>query len=113
MAQYAQNPGEKQELLKLASPDNKEYFESQILAERQSIVTVLEVRLCNRSIVACKVVKFNVYSLQNFPSVSLPLEVFLDVAERAKPRYYSISSSPKVLSVPRNCACISIHFLFS
>lgn len=43
LALYASDADEKRELLKLASPDNKHYFEAKILMAKHCIVSVLEV----------------------------------------------------------------------
>ncbi len=43
LAQYATSVDEKAELLKLSQPEHKDAFDARIVAERQSIVTVLEV----------------------------------------------------------------------
>jgi hypothetical protein len=80
----------------------QEDFKAEVMDRRLSLVGVLEVRLrmiaqeLGALIDTSLLCLHHSHSLQAFPSVTLPVAAFLDLAERTQPAYYSISSSPKV-----------------
>lgn len=82
LAQHASDPAQRKRLLHLASPAGKEDMVAYIIQPARSLMEVL----------------------QAFPSAQPPLGVFFaSVAPRLAPRYYSISSSPKMHPTTVHC----------
>jgi NADPH-ferrihemoprotein reductase len=76
LAEYTQDPAEKEKLLKMASstPEGKEMYMDWIVHDHRHILAVLE----------------------DMPSIQPPLDHLCELLHRLHPRYYSISSSYKV-----------------
>jgi NADPH-ferrihemoprotein reductase len=74
LAQYTSDEGEKKRLLNLASeePDLQELYEQYIVHDCRTITEVLD----------------------DFKTIKVKLDHFLEVLPKMQPRYYSISSSP-------------------
>jgi NADPH-ferrihemoprotein reductase len=74
-ARYAKDPTCQKALLRMASKQGKEEYKEKIVNAKMGIADIIT-RLC--------------------PSISMPLEHFLSICPRLKPRYYTISSSASV-----------------
>ena len=74
-AKYAKDPTCQKALLRMASKQGKAEYKEKIVDAKMGIVDIIT-RLC--------------------PSISMPLEHFITVCPRLKPRYYTISSSASV-----------------
>lgn len=72
LAEYAQNPHEKNRLLLLSKDGDQDEYSKWVKHDQRTITEVLN----------------------HFPSVRPPLPVLLELLPRLAPRYYSISSSP-------------------
>eukprot|EP00735_Rhodelphis_limneticus_P001152 TRINITY_DN1171_c0_g1::TRINITY_DN1171_c0_g1_i1::g.17301::m.17301 TRINITY_DN1171_c0_g1::TRINITY_DN1171_c0_g1_i1::g.17301 ORF type:complete len:699 (+),score=115.51,sp/Q9SB48/NCPR1_ARATH/35.73/3e-122,FAD_binding_1/PF00667.15/4.9e-60,Flavodoxin_1/PF00258.20/2.2e-27,Flavodoxin_1/PF00258.20/2.5e+03,NAD_binding_1/PF00175.16/2.4e+03,NAD_binding_1/PF00175.16/7e-16,Flavodoxin_5/PF12724.2/0.23 TRINITY_DN1171_c0_g1_i1:68-2164(+) len=86
LAESCSNEQEKVRLYQMASREGKQLYKDEILNRHVSILHILEL----------------------FPSASLNLGQFLELAPRMKVRYYSISSSPRVHpnSIHVTCAIV-------
>ena len=82
LALFAQDAIEKDRLMFLASKEGKEDFNSFIVNDCRSIFDLIT---------------------ENFPSLKIPFEYFLNIIPTLQPRYYTISSSsladPKTMSI--------------
>jgi cytochrome P450/NADPH-cytochrome P450 reductase len=82
LAEYTECPPEKAKLEALAGddPDSVARYREQVLSKRLSLLDLLEM----------------------YPACSLPFNIYLELLQPLRPRYYSISSSP--LAQPHQCS---------
>lgn len=82
LAEYTECPPEKAKLEALAGddPDSVARYREQVLTKRLSLLDLLEM----------------------YPACSLPFNIYLELLQPLRPRYYSISSSP--LAQPQQCS---------